>query len=132
MDIQELRNLANNSLGAPQIKSKVIYGVVIVALILFLAIGFTYGKYHPDPNSAVIQTLLNDKLSAEKEKAAKEIKERDNRITIIQNQLTKSYEKNSKYIVEITNLNKQIKGIKPPKDSKEAKAELKGLGYETK
>jgi uncharacterized protein (UPF0335 family) len=131
-DLDKLRGLANQSLSNSETKSKVIYGIVAVALILFLVIGFTYGKYHPDPNSAIIQTLLNEKLATEKEKAAKDIKERDDKIKIIQDQLTKSYTKNSKYVLEIDSLNKQIKNIKPPKDSKEVKAELKGMGYETK
>jgi nitrogen fixation protein FixH len=112
--------------------NSLVIGLAIFLIIVFLFVGFTWGKYHPDPNSAVVQTLLNQKLADEKAKAAKDIKERDDKITIIQNQLNQSYTKNSKYVTETTNLNKQIKSIKPPKDSKETKVELKGLGYETK
>ena len=107
-------------------------GIAVILVIAFLFTAYTLGTYHPDPNSAVVQSLLNDKLAAEKEKAAKDIKEREDKIKIIQDQLTQSYAKNSKYVLEIDSLNKQIKNIKPPKDSKEVRAELKGMGYETK
>jgi predicted RND superfamily exporter protein len=106
--------------------------VVFIALCLILIIGITFGKYHPDPNSALIKELIDKKVAEEKLQYEQIIKTKEGEIISIQSQLNASSILNSSYIKSIIELNNQMKKIQKPKDINETKRRLKELGYETK
>jgi len=112
-------------------KNKILIGVGVFVVIAIVFIGFTYGRYIPDPNSEIIQKLLNDKLSEEKIKYDKIIKDKDEQNKIIQNKLEDSRNINLNYQKEISKLKKQLINIKPPENEKEVRERFKDLGYET-
>ena len=112
--------------------TRIIVIISIIAIISFTIIGFTYGKYNPDPNSEVVQELLNKMLTDEKLKYEQIINGKDNEINTINKQLELSMSIIQNNKKEITNLKNKIKNIKPPENEKEIRSRLKDLGYETK
>jgi hypothetical protein len=105
-------------------KTKWIVGGIIVAFIAIAIIGFTTGRYNPDPNGAVVMQLIEKMKLEEKAKY-------DEKVLSIQTQLNQSQSINLSYQKEINNLNTKIKNIKVPQDIKEIRERLKVLGYET-
>ena len=112
--------------------SRIIIVISIIAIISFTIIGFTYGKHNPDPNSQVVQELLNKMISDEKIKYEQIINVKDNEINTINKQLELSMSIIQDNKKEITNLKNKIKNIKPPENESEIRSRLKDLGYETK
>ena len=112
--------------------SRVIIVISIIAIISFTIIGFTYGKYNPDPNSQIVQELLNKMLSDEKLKYEQIINGKDIEINTINKQLELSMNKIKDNEKEISKLKNKINSIKPPTNINEVKLRLKELGYETK
>jgi len=112
-------------------KTKFIIIGFIISLIIFLTIGFTIGKYNPDPNSKIVTELLNKLLYEDKLKYDQIIKEKDSQISNIQLQLNQSQNINSNYQKEISKLKNQLNNIKPPENENEIRERFKGLGYET-
>lgn len=113
-------------------KTKLIIGICIASIIIFTFIGFTYGKYNPDPNSQIVQELLNKMLSDEKLKYEQIINGKDIEINTINKQLELSMDKIKDNEKEIAKLKTKINSIKPPQNISEVKLRLKELGYETK
>jgi chorismate mutase len=113
-------------------KTKLIIGICIVFILVFTFIGFTYGRYNPDPNSKVVQELLSKMLSNEKDKYEQIINEKDREITNILIKLNDSIAKTIENEKEIAKLKNKINSIKPPQNEKEIRQRLKDLGYETK
>lgn len=112
--------------------SRVIIVISIIAIISFTIIGFTYGKYNPDPNGQIVQELLNKMLSDEKLKYEQIINGKDIEINTINKQLELSMNKIKDNEKEISKLKNKINSIKPPTNINEVKLRLKELGYETK
>jgi peptidoglycan hydrolase CwlO-like protein len=110
----------------------IIIVISIIAIISFAIIGFTYGKYNPDPNSQIVQELLNKMLSDEKLKYEQIINGKDIEINTINKQLELSMDKIKDNEKEIYKLKSKINNIKPPQNISEVKLRLKELGYETK
>jgi len=131
IDITKLKDAISQLFSKPQNKSKIIYGVVIVAFILILFIGFAAGKYYPDPNSKTVQTLLNQQLATAKEQYNQTIKDKDQQISDIQTKLTQSQTINLNYQKQITVLKGKMNNIVAPKTDSETRARLKEMGYET-
>ena len=113
-------------------KTKLIIGICIVSILIFTFIGFTFGKYNPDPNSQIVQELLNKMISDEKLKYEQIINGKDIEINTINNQLELSMNKIKDNEKEISKLKNKINSIKPPTNVNEVKLRLKELGYETK
>ena len=113
-------------------KTKLIVGICIVSIIIFTFIGFTFGKYNPDPNSQVVQNLLSKMLSDEKAKHEQIINEKDAEISKILIKLNDSITVIIENEKEINKLKSKINSIKPPQNEKEVRDRLKDLGYETK
>lgn len=113
-------------------KTKLIIGICIASILIFTFIGFTFGKYNPDPNSQVVQELLSKMLSDEKAKYEQIINEKDTEITKILIKLNDSEAKVISNQKEIAKLKSKINSIKPPENEKEIRQRLKDLGYETK
>jgi len=113
-------------------KTKLIVGICIVSIIIFTFIGFTFGKYNPDPNSQVVQDLLSKMLSDEKAKHEQIINEKDAEISKILIKLNDSITVIIENEKEINKLKSKINSIKPPQNEKEVRDRLKDLGYETK
>ena len=113
-------------------KTKLIIGICIVSILIFTFIGFTFGKYNPDPNSKVVQDLLSKMLSDEKAKHEQIINEKDTEITKILIKLNDSITVIIENEKEINKLKSKINSIKPPQNEKEVRDRLKDLGYETK
>lgn len=113
-------------------KTKLIVGICIVSILVFTFIGFTYGKYNPDPNSQVIQELLSKMLADEKSKYEQIMNQKDTEITNILIKLNDSIAKTIENEKEIAKLKTKINSIKPPQNEKEVRSRLKELGYETK
>ena len=103
----------------------------LVFFILFLFVGFKYGSYHPNPNSEVVQTLLQDLLIKEKEYYEQLINEKDQQILVIQDKLNKSELLIENYKQELKKLNNLVINIKPPSSVGEVRERLRRLGYET-
>ncbi len=103
-----------------------------VILIAFIFIAYTYGSYHPSPNSAVIQEYVKTKLNEEKTKYNELIKKKNEQII----QLNKDLEKSQKVVnqkqTEIRNLKNQMTNIKAPQNLTEIRQRLNALGYPTK
>jgi len=113
-------------------KTKLIIGICIVSILIFTFIGFTFGKYNPDPNSQVVQDLLSKMLSDEKAKHEQIINEKDAEISKILIKLNDSITVIIENEKEINKLKSKINSIKPPQNEKEVRDRLKDLGYETK
>ena len=113
-------------------KTKLIIGICIASIIIFTFIGFTFGKYNPDPNSQVVQNLLSKMLSDEKAKHEQIINEKDAEISKILIKLNDSITVIIENEKEINKLKSKINSIKPPQNEKEVRDRLKDLGYETK
>jgi uncharacterized protein YjcR len=113
-------------------KTKLIIGICIASIIIFTFIGFTFGKYNPDPNSQVVQDLLSKMLSDEKAKHEQIINEKDAEISKILIKLNDSITVIIENEKEINKLKSKINSIKPPQNEKEVRDRLKDLGYETK
>jgi uncharacterized protein YjcR len=113
-------------------KTKLIVGICIASIIIFTFIGFTFGKYNPDPNSQVVQDLLSKMLSDEKAKHEQIINEKDAEISKILIKLNDSITVIIENEKEINKLKSKINSIKPPQNEKEVRDRLKDLGYETK
>jgi len=107
-------------------------GIVFIAILIVLVIGFTIGRYNPDPNSQVVKNMINQKLIEERKAFDQSMKEKDDVIASIQDKLNKSNKTYSSYVKSIKDINEQIRNVKEPKNSKETKTRLKELGYETK
>jgi len=106
--------------------------ILIAMLCLVLFIGFTFGKYHPDPNSELIKELIDQKVQEERLQYEEVLKTKDTQLLDIQSQLNASSNLNLSYIKSINELNSQFKKIQKPKSTNETKKRLKELGYETK
>jgi len=113
-------------------KTKLIIGICIASILIFTFIGFTFGKYNPDPNSQVVQDLLSKMLSDEKAKHEQIINEKDAEISKILIKLNDSITVIIENEKEINKLKSKINSIKPPQNEKEVRDRLKDLGYETK
>ena len=113
-------------------KTKLIIGICIASILIFTFIGFTFGKYNPDPNSQVVQNLLSKMLSDEKAKHEQIINEKDAEISKILIKLNDSITVIIENEKEINKLKSKINSIKPPENEKEIRQRLKDLGYETK
>lgn len=113
-------------------KTKLIISICIASIIIFTFIGFTFGKYNPDPNSQVVQDLLSKMLSDEKAKHEQIINEKDAEISKILIKLNDSITVIIENEKEINKLKSKINSIKPPQNEKEVRDRLKDLGYETK
>lgn len=107
-------------------------GALIVIMLLILFIGFTFGKYHPDPNSELVKELIDQKVKEERTQYEEVLKTKDTQLLDIQSQLNASSALNLSYIKSINELNSQFKKIQKPKSTNETKKRLKELGYETK
>jgi len=112
--------------------NKTIIGVAIGAIILFLIIGFTIGKYHPDPNSQAVQDIVNKQLAEDKAAYEQTIKEKNAQLDDLSKQLINSNKIIYIYREQLNNLNVKVANIKPPKTMTEAKTRLRGMKYEVK
>ena len=101
-------------------------------LIIFIALAYTYGMYHPSPNSAVIQEYVKAKLIEEKTKYNDLIKKKNDQIIQLNKDLEKSQKVVSQKQTEIKNLKNQMTSIKAPQNLIEIRQRLLALGYQTK
>lgn len=106
-------------------------GIMFITIvgIIFVFIAFSYGTYHPSPNSELIQKMVDDKLKVEKENYEKTIQEKQELINQLDNQLKISQNNVYKKQNEIKKLKTQIAGINAPKSLEETKQRLTALGY---
>jgi len=125
IDIDKLKGIVTTN------KNTIIYVVVGIALIAFLIIGFTAGTYHPDPNSKIVQNLINSQIANEKAKYEQTIKDKDTKIKAIQDQLDKSNQTTKGYEIEIAKLKGKVGKVQKPKTDTETRKRLKEMGYET-
>lgn len=102
---------------------------VLIVAIIFVFIAFSYGTYHPSPNSQLIQKMVDDKLKQEKENYDKTIAEKQELINQLDNQLKVSQNSVYKKQTEINKLKKLMSGINPPTTLQETRQRLIQLGY---
>ena len=106
--------------------------VISIIGIIFIFIAFSYGTYHANPNSEVVQKYVNDKLKEEKEKYDKSISEKTQQINELSEQLQVSQQNVYKKQTEINKLKKEMSSITTPLNLQETKERLKKLGYSPK
>jgi peptidoglycan hydrolase CwlO-like protein len=109
-------------------------GLVILSsiAIIFIFIAFTYGSYHPNTNSQLFQSYIDEKLKEEKDKYDKIINERTEQINLLSEQLQISQQTVYKKQTEINKLKKEIASINAPLNLQETKERLNKLGYNVK
>lgn len=132
--VDEIKNTVDEkikSLSDTKTKNKLIVFVVGIGIIIFLIIGFTVGRYNPDPNSQAVQDLLDKMIKDEKNKYEQTLKEKDVIISNIQDQLNKSQIMNNEYQKEIDSLKVKYEQIVEPKTNQEIRKRLKDMGYVT-
>lgn len=112
-------------------KYKWIVFLVGIGIILFLIIGYTIGKYNPDPNGEAVQELLDKMLKEEKIKFEQTLKEKNLEISNIQRELNQSQIMNNEYQKEIDSLKVKYDQIVEPKTNIEIRKRLKDMGYVT-
>lgn len=105
--------------------------IIFILFIIFVFISFTVGRYYPNPQSEIIQNLINKALETEKSKYEIIIKEKNNQMTNILIKLNDSQNQVLLTQKELDKIKKQIQNIKPPENEKEIRERLKDLGYET-
>lgn len=112
--------------------SRIIIVIAIVTIIIFTIIGFTYGRNNPDPNSQIIQELINKMIIDERTKYEQIINKKDTEIESINKQLENSMNIIQDNKKELNKLKNKINNIKPPENEIEIIQRLKELGYETR
>lgn len=106
--------------------------IIIIVGIIFIFIAFTYGTYHANPNSQVVQNYVNEKLKEEKDKYDKSINEKTEQIKLLNDQLQISQANVYKKQTEINKLKKEMNSINAPTNLQETKERLNKLGYKIK
>ena len=106
--------------------------IIIIVGIIFIFIAFTYGTYHANPNSEVVQNYVNEKIKQEEENYQKNINEKDEQIKLLNDQLQISQANVYKKQTEINKLKKEIASINAPVNLQETKERLNKLGYNPK
>ena len=106
--------------------------IAISIIIIFIFIAFTYGSYHPNTNSQLFQSYIDQKLKEEKDKYDKSINEKTQQINELSQQLQVSQQNVYKKQTEINKLKKEIANISAPLNLQETKERLNKLGYNVK
>lgn len=105
--------------------------LIVIGVLMFAIIAYTFGTYHPNQNSTLFQKYLQTQLDKEKEKYKQIIESKEIKIEELSKELDKSNQQMKKTQTEINKLKSKINDIKTPENLSEVRERLNKLGYST-